>query len=179
MREINKIIIHCTATRPNFMEGRSLKEQVDEVRRWHVVDNNWSDIGYHYLVGRNGEVTEGRPLKRAGAHTKGQNNKSIGIALFGGHGSSQDDAITDHFTAKQIEGLRGLLRLLRKKYPMAAIEGHNKYSNKACPGFQVTEALVKKLLTKAPMIENPKPVKMHWLARFFFAIGTALQKRAA
>ena len=43
-REIQKIIVHCTAT----PEGRNVS--VDEIRRWHVKDNGWSDIGYHWII---------------------------------------------------------------------------------------------------------------------------------
>ena len=40
MREINKIIVHCSATR----EGENI--DVAEIRKWHVEGRGWSDIGY-------------------------------------------------------------------------------------------------------------------------------------
>ena len=43
MRDINEIIVHCTAT----PEGRPVS--VATVRKWHKA-NGWSDIGYHYLI---------------------------------------------------------------------------------------------------------------------------------
>ena len=48
-RMINKIIIHCSAT----PEGKDYT--VDDIRRWHK-QQGWSDIGYHYVVYRNGDV---------------------------------------------------------------------------------------------------------------------------
>ena len=77
MRKINKAIVHCTAT----PEGRHTT--VEDVRRWHL-DRGWSDIGYHYLIYLDGTVHEGRPIEIQGAHTKGQNKNSIGIAYVGG-----------------------------------------------------------------------------------------------
>ena len=52
-REIQKIIVHCTAT----PEGRNVS--VDEIRRWHVKDNGWSDIGYHWIIELDGSLEEG------------------------------------------------------------------------------------------------------------------------
>jgi hypothetical protein len=83
MRPLNKIIIHCTATRPNWWIGKSPQQKVNEIRRWHVEDRGWADIGYHYLIDRDGTVIEGRPLSKVGAHAKGHNTGSVGIALFG------------------------------------------------------------------------------------------------
>ena len=77
MRKINKIIIHCSATR----EGRNY--DVAEIRRWHL-KRGWSDIGYHYLIHLDGKIEEGRPIERMGAHTTGQNRNSIGICYVGG-----------------------------------------------------------------------------------------------
>ena len=68
MKEINKVIVHCTAT----PEGRHTT--VKDVRRWHL-DRGWSDIGYHYLIYLDGTVHEGRSIEIQGAHTKGAKQK--------------------------------------------------------------------------------------------------------
>lgn len=81
MRDINEIIVHCTATRPDWWQGKSTSEKVDEIRRWHVEDRGWRDIGYHYLIDRDGTVAKGRPVEQVGAHCKGHNTGTIGISL--------------------------------------------------------------------------------------------------
>ena len=58
---VREIILHCSATRPDWMQGRSFADQVAEIRRWHVQGNGWRDIGYHHLIGRAGERAAGRP----------------------------------------------------------------------------------------------------------------------
>jgi len=77
MRDIDKIIVHCTAT----PEGRHTT--VDDVRRWHL-DRGWSDIGYHFLIYLDGSLHSGRPIEHPGAYCKGHNKGSIGIADDGG-----------------------------------------------------------------------------------------------
>ena len=139
MREINEIIVHCTATRADWWLSRSTAQKVNEVRKWHVEGNGWSDIGYHYLIDRDGTVVEGRPVATAGAHTRGHNSNSIGISLFGGHGSTKMDAFSDNFTAEQGAALHDLIVRLKTEYPaITKVSGHNEYANKACPGFQVS-----------------------------------------
>ena len=87
MREINKIIIHCSAT----PEGQDFT--VQQIRQWHTTPkpkgNGWSDIGYHFVIYRDGSVHKGRPLEQIGAHTLGYNANSIGICYIGGCASDE------------------------------------------------------------------------------------------
>jgi len=78
MRTINKIIVHCSATR----EGENYT--VDTIRSWHVDGRGWSDIGYHFYIDLYGEIHKGRDIAKIGAHSKGQNRNSIGICYCGG-----------------------------------------------------------------------------------------------
>ena len=118
MRPITDLIIHCTATRPDWWQSRTAKQKVSEVRKWHVEDRGWSDIGYHFLIDRDGMVVKGRALERTGAHTKGHNKGSIGICLFGGHGGSENDLFSDHFTPEQEKALRSLIDELQSRFGM-------------------------------------------------------------
>ena len=127
-RNIDKIIIHCTAT----PEGRYVS--ASEVRKWHL-DRGWSDIGYHYLIRLDGTVEKGRDEKRVGAHVKGHNKNSIGIAYVGG----LDDKLNpkDTRTVAQMVALDQLILNLLDKYPNSSLHGHNEFSSKACPSFDV------------------------------------------
>jgi len=139
MRELSEIIVHATATPPNWRPDQTTEQRVAEVRRWHVEDRGWSDIGYHYLIDRDGTVVEGRPLGRTGAHVKGRNTGTIGIALFGGHGGSASDHFNDNFTQEQNVALRALIKKLRLRWGNLRLSGHNEYAAKACPCFDVRE----------------------------------------
>jgi len=155
MRKIDTLIVHCTATRAAWWADRRPQEKVDEVRSWHVEERGWSDIGYHYLIDRDGTVVEGRPIEKSGAHAKGYNKTSVGIALFGGHGGHEDDAFDMHFTPEQDRALRKLIAQLRMEYPsINTVMGHNEISAKMCPCFQVTSWL-------SNVQEKPKKQKTH------------------
>lgn len=130
-RQINKIIVHCSAT----PEGRDVG--VDEIRRWHVEDRNYSDIGYHWVVTLNGTLEEGRPEYRNGAHAKGFNKNSIGVCYVGGVDENLDPK--DTRTEGQKETLRCILEDLKDRYPQAQIIGHRDVSSKACPSFDARE----------------------------------------
>ena len=136
MRHINEIIIHCSATPVNWMSGAEAQAKVNEIRRWHVEERGWSDIGYHYIIDRDGTVATGRPVSKSGAHTKGQNANSIGISLVGGQGGTANDKFEDNFTQAQANALRTLIAGLKREYPsIEKISGHNQYAAKACPCF--------------------------------------------
>lgn len=141
MRKINEIVVHCTATRADWWAGRKTSQKVAEIRRWHVEDRGWADIGYHFLIDRDGTVAKGRPVEKAGAHVEGHNATTIGVSLFGGHGANPTDSFDQHFTKEQDKALRELIADLEEKYPITKVSGHNEYAAKACPGFQVMEWL--------------------------------------
>jgi len=127
MRTINKIIIHCTAT----PEGRTVT--VADVDKWHR-EKGWNGIGYHYLIGLNGEICKGRDESIIGAHTEGQNANSIGVAYVGGMTKDMKSAKDTRTTAQKIS-LLNLIKQLKIKYPTAKIYGHRDFSSKACPSF--------------------------------------------
>lgn len=133
---VEEIIVHCAATRPEWMAGRPLADKVAEIRRWHRA-NGWSDIGYHWIIDRDGAIAPGRAETVVGAHTAGKNSGTIGICLLGGHGSAETDNFGHHYTSAQDEALRGLIASIKLRTAIKRVSGHNEYAAKACPGFNV------------------------------------------
>jgi N-acetyl-anhydromuramyl-L-alanine amidase AmpD len=129
--------VHCTATRADWWSSRSLGQKIAEVRKWHVNDRGWSDIGYHFLIDRNGKVGAGRPLEKVGAHVVNHNSGTIGISLFGGYEAASTDDFLENFTSAQDAALRQLIQDLGSRFSINRLTGHNEYANKACPGFAV------------------------------------------
>ena len=124
-RKIKLIVIHCTAS-PDYLDIGA-----KEIRKWHVDGNGWSDIGYQYVVRRNGEIERGRPDNIAGAHARGVNSISIGICWVGINNPSPE----------QEKSLVGLVNWLRGKYNITIdnVKGHNEAvkTSKTCPNLNM------------------------------------------
>ena len=136
MRDLNRIILHCSATK----EGRDYA--VETIRKWHTdpkpKGRGWSDTGYHYVIHLDGSVSQGRPLDRSGAHTKGHNADTVGICYIGG--IDKEGKPNDTMTPEQNKAFRMLVLSLRTLFDAdMTIHGHNEFSAKACPSFIVKE----------------------------------------
>lgn len=122
------IFVHCSATKPSQNVG------VREIRQWHK-EQGWLDVGYHFLIKRDGTVENGRDEGVVGSHAKGYNSNSIGVCLVGGiNDKGQMDA---NFTPAQMQSLRTLLNFLLDKYEGAKLMAHHDVAPKACPSFDL------------------------------------------
>lgn len=130
-RTIDEIIVHCSAT----PEGKDYT--VEDIRRSHLA-RGFSDIGYHYVIYRDGSIHQGREESKIGAHCTGHNSHSIGICYIGGC-TVDGKTPKDTRTIAQKTSLLSLLRELKKKYPKASIHSHKDFANKACPSFDATK----------------------------------------
>jgi N-acetylmuramoyl-L-alanine amidase len=145
MRNIDTIIIHCSATK----EGQDVS--VDTIRDWHVNQRGFSDIGYHYVIYLNGQIEKGRPMSQPGAHCKGFNRRSVGVCYVGG--LDADGHPKDTRTPEQKKALRDLTLYLKELYPIKVIAGHRDFSKdlngdgvisknewlKECPCYETSE----------------------------------------
>jgi N-acetyl-anhydromuramyl-L-alanine amidase AmpD len=112
----------------------------DWIRRIHIQQNKWNDIGYHFVIKRNGAIENGRPVTEVGAHCNGHNTGTIGICMVGG--ISETGRPENNFTKSQFETVQQLVYTLVKQFPgIIKLSGHNDYANKACPCFNVHEKL--------------------------------------
>ena len=125
IRKIDTIVIHCSDTPPGMDIGAI------DIRRWHIQERGWSDIGYHFVVKLDGTVQPGRPVGRVGAHVAGHNKHSIGICYVGGADC------TDTRTDAQKYALRHLVDELKIKFNVTRVMGHRDFEgvDKCCPSF--------------------------------------------
>ncbi len=140
---VDEIVVHCSATRPDWMDDFTMAAKVAEIRRWHVEDREWRDIGYHWIIGRDGVMLPGRRETEIGAGVEGHNLGAIHVCLIGGHGSANTDRFGAHFTSQQDAALRQLIAQISARTPIRRISGHNEWAAKACPGFNVPAWLAK------------------------------------
>lgn len=139
MTRIDYLAVHCSATPAD----RDI--DVNDIRRWHR-ERGWRDIGYHYVITRDGEVQKGRPDDMVGAHEPKINRSSIAVCLVGGSppiGSAEyrRGAGEDNFTPAQRAALADLLERLHTAHPNATVLGHRDVPGvrKACPSFDVKQ----------------------------------------
>lgn len=132
-RTINEIILHCSAT----PEGKDY--DVNTIRKWHL-QRGFSDIGYHYVIYRDGSIHDGRDVNISGAHCTNHNAKSIGVCYIGGLDCDCKTA-KDTRTDAQKKSLVNLVKQLMNIYKLSAsnVHCHNEYANKACPSFKITD----------------------------------------
>ena len=134
MIKFNEIIVHCAATKPSMDIG------AEWIRKIHINEKKYRDIGYHFVIRRNGAQEEGRPIDKAGAHCKGHNSDTIGICMVGG--LSETGRPQNNFTPEQFQSIQMLIGYLKERYPtIVKLSGHNDYANRACPCFNVHEKL--------------------------------------
>lgn len=139
---VTAIFIHCTATPWDWRKGDSSEQRVEAIRQMHIRERGWRDIGYHWLIDRDGTILPGRKETEIGAHVAGHNTGSLGISLFGGITSKPRDPFLKNFTARQEVALLDLLADIRGRTKITAIRGHNQVdAGKACPGFWVPDWL--------------------------------------
>jgi N-acetyl-anhydromuramyl-L-alanine amidase AmpD len=128
-RHIDLIVVHCSAS-PDYLDIG-----YKEIKRWHTdpkpKGNGWADIGYHYVIRRNGEIERGRVEEVAGAHAAGVNATSLGICWVGDKSPSPE----------QEKSLVGLINYLRGKYSLNVdqVKGHREAvkTAKTCPNINM------------------------------------------
>lgn len=129
MRTINETIVHCTAT----PEGRP--HTVKDIDAWHRA-RGWSGVGYHRVVGLDGERWQGRADAAIGAHVEGRNTGTLGLVYVGGVAKDGKTA-KDTRTAAQKIALEEELHDHIQRFRISKISGHNEYAARACPSFAV------------------------------------------
>lgn len=126
LEQIDKVVIHYTATPPRLDIGAA------EIDEWHK-ERGWKGIGYHFVVRRDGTVENGRPITTVGAHAYGHNRGSIGIVWVGG--LVGDDKGDDTRTPEQVQSLHKLVEGLRMVLPQPVeVVGHRDLADTQCPG---------------------------------------------
>ena len=130
--KIQRLIVHCSDSPDNLDIG------VAEIRAWHTMappqGRGWRDVGYHYVVRRDGTVEVGRyengdsvlEGKEIGAHVQGHNADTLGICWVG----------RDRIEPVQRAALLKLLRHLMTLHGIAPMNvlGHGELNpGKSCP----------------------------------------------
>ncbi len=154
---VRRIILHYSYTDPEWWAGRSLRDKVAEIRRWHLA-RGWRDIGYHWIVDRDGETAPGRAENVIGAHAAPANNGSIGVCILGGRGTT-GATFLGHHTAAQEAATARLIRAIMGRAGQVEVSGHRDHSATLCPGYDAAAWWARHSSSPVPPpMDRPRPM---------------------
>lgn len=143
------IVHHGGGTDANPLLDTS--NQTAQIYEAYHLSKGWDGLGYQYVIHKNGDIWKGRPEHRNGAHTVGQNEKSIGICLVGNFDATLP-------TLEQKNALIGLFNAIRVRYPAIGdkIYPHRKFATKTCYGTKLSDTWARDLVSEAVPIDKEK-----------------------
>lgn len=131
MREINTIVLHCTAT--------SQDVKVESILNYWKEILGWKNPGYHYLIEKDGKIHNIQPIEKVSNGVRGHNSNSIHISYIGG--IDDNGQPMDNRTPRQVLSQMQLLIELTERFHDVDICGHRDFKgvNKACPSFDARQ----------------------------------------
>lgn len=115
--------------------------RVRAIQAFHQDTRGWCDVGYHYLISRDGKIFEGTPVAKVASHTAKQNSRNIGICYLGSYDTLKiNDA--------QIKAGASILKAIAKEHTIKlsrdTVKGHRErmapgYTQ--CPGDELVAQL--------------------------------------
>jgi len=123
-RFINKVFLHCSAS--DLPEH----DNIQTITKWHF-QRGFSEIGYHFIITKDGMTHKGRNIELIPAAQEGHNTNSIAICVTG----------LTTFSQTQFDSLRKLCGEINNLYENITFHGHCEVSNKTCPVFDYHKVL--------------------------------------
>lgn len=150
------VVVHCSATADEDIGAK-------EINIWHL-KRGFNQIGYHYIIRRDGTVEKGRDEKVIGAHAAGYNKGSLGVCLIGGLNANDRTKAKNNFTPAQFNALETLLKDIKSRHPIEIIIGHGDLAGvaKACPSFDTVDFCTERNLHKNPTSTSFIKTKRTW-----------------
>ena len=128
-RRVERVFLHCSASEMD-LSGQAM---VDEIRKWHKA-RGWSDVGYHFLIDKRGEVMPGRSIERMPAAQYPHNARTIAIMIHG--------LELDKFPAVALNACTILCHDINQAYEgRISFHGHCEVSRKTCPVISTKKLL--------------------------------------
>ncbi|NDJ76849.1 MAG: hypothetical protein GYB65_11370 [Chloroflexi bacterium] len=125
------------------------------IQNLHMDGRGWADIGYHFGVGRNGAIFEGRALNVRGVHVEGYNQGSAGVVFFGNFEKASNIS-QNQLTQEQFQAGIMLISWLATHLALTHIAGHRDFnSNTKCPGEHLY-AYLSELAAATGLIRGPE-----------------------
>lgn len=156
---LDLIVIHCTEL-PTLEMAREFSERI-------LYPESQTGNSGHYYIDRDGNVIQYVEDDRAARHVIGHNVSSIGIELVNSGRyphwfRSNSQTPTDPYTSEQIESLRNLLQLLKRKHPQVSkIARHSDLDVQEIPAEDDPDARIRRKIDPGPLFPWEQIVK-YW-----------------
>lgn len=141
------LVVHTVGVKGDASAASIRKFHVtkDDPKTKAIEGNGWRDIGYHWVIRKDGRVEQGRPLDQFGAHLEGAND-TWGVCIAG-------DGDSEPWTPEQWESFLTLAETICREQGWGAdrVIGHRegpakfgaKPTAKRCPGRLIDMAMVR------------------------------------
>ena len=142
----DKLTIHHAAG----WGARNLEEgiaAVKSIQDFHIDGRGWTDIAYHFLIDKAGNIFQGRPETVIGAHVMNHNTGNIGVCILGCyHPPYTAYPCNDQLTQESRDATVHLFAWLADKfdYKDRVLLGHRDYydyEHTSCPGTNIHRLL--------------------------------------
>lgn len=153
--KVFRIAIHHTES--PTVDKLSPQARLRQIQSYHMNVKGWCDIGYHYLISRDGRVWEGRPDHKLGSHAGGANTGNIGISVMGSHDTIP---VTEAQAAAMAELIRTIGTTHKLTIDRKVIRGHREYKSTSCPGdrlFGQLDEILQRARAETPTQTPPPP----------------------
>lgn len=157
-----RLTIHHTVTPNN--DSLSMAARLRQIQAYHIDVRRYCDIGYHFLIGQDGLIYQGRPERTIGAHAYGANTNNVGISFVGDFSSREP-------SSAQLAAAARIMRALSSEYGITLnrtnVKGHRQVGQTSteCPGQRLYNRLQELVdlaksstgTTPPPSSSNPPP----------------------
>jgi N-acetylmuramoyl-L-alanine amidase len=135
--DITHVTLHHTGDARPLLPGDSPVARLRGLQSWGASDRNWWDVPYHFLLGLDGDIYEGRDY-----HFMGETNTAYdpgGHFLISVIGNYQ----VQESTPAQLNAIADLMAWAFDEFdlPLDKLGGHYNYADTGCPGKNLRKYL--------------------------------------
>lgn len=149
-RGIQEVVLHHFWS-PSLAQYKGLSTW-EGVRRYHMQERGWTDIGYHFGADAQGRYWIGRDYRKSGAHVLNRNAHTLGVAMPGNF-DVEDPTVSLAHAAR-------LVRVLCDRFSLrpANVRFHREFADKSCPGTRCNlDKFRRQVFEEWPATEDDNP----------------------
>lgn len=135
--------------------------QLRQIQAFHMFTRGWCDIGYNFVVSRDGEVWEARGYGVMGAHAENANSNNMGICALGNYENTSAPAAQEAGIARALRWLHDRANIPLRRDGSDGVKGHRQRgtTSTTCPGDRLYARLgaIVDMARRGTFDEEPAP----------------------